>query len=298
MNNTKVDIKFGYLCNNKCLFCVQGNKREIYGNIDKNEIIQKIEDGRQYSGTIVFTGGEVTIRDDFFELISVAKKLDYQAIQIQTNGRMFSDIAFCEKAIKTGATEFSLALHGHVPELHDYLTKTHGSFYQTIKGIKNLKKLGQYVGTNTVITKSNFRNLHDLADLLIYLDVDQFQLAFIHAVGASADNFEKLVPRYSLIEPFVKEALSLGINKSKTVMTEAIPYCFMSGYTDYIAETIIPKTKIYDINILNDYTFYRINEGKAKDDNCKNCCYFKICEGPWKEYPQKFGWSEFVPVIN
>ena len=47
-------------------------------------------------------------------------------------------------------------------------------------------------------------------------------------------------------------------------MTEAIPYCFMQNFTDYIAEKIIPRTKIYDVNILEDYTEYRLHEGKSK----------------------------------
>ena len=34
----RVDIKTGWLCNNHCLFCVQGRKREIYGNKDTDEV--------------------------------------------------------------------------------------------------------------------------------------------------------------------------------------------------------------------------------------------------------------------
>jgi len=33
--------------------------------------------------------------------------------------------------------------------------------------------------------------------------------------------------------------------------------------------------------------------GKTKFKQCKKCKYDKICEGPWKEYPEKFGNEEF-----
>lgn len=289
----KIDLKFGFLCNNKCRFCVQGNKREKYGNFPTKDLEKKLKSTAKECNKIVFTGGEVTIREDFFYLLKLAKKLGYKSIQIQSNGRIFSNMEFCEETIDAGATEFSLALHGHVPELHDYLTETKNSFYQTVKGIKNLKTLNQYVGTNTVITRSNYRNLPDIARLLVYLNVDQYQFAFVHALGTALENFNNIVPRYSLIESYVKNGLEIGIRANKTVMTEAIPYCFMDGYTDYIAEKIMPRTKIVDVKIVNDYTEYRLREGKSKGIVCRKCVYNDICEGPWKEYPEKYGWDEF-----
>jgi MoaA/NifB/PqqE/SkfB family radical SAM enzyme len=211
---------------------------------------------------------------------------------------MFASQAFCEKSVAAGANEFSLALHGHVRDLHDYLTQVPGSFHETARGIRNLKALGQYVGTNTVITRSNYRHLPDIARLLIHLGVSQYQFAFVHALGSAARNFARIVPRYSLIEHYVKEGLNRGIHSEVRVMTEAIPYCFMNEYSDYVAERIIPHTKIYDIAVVADYTHYRRTEGKLKGKPCEECELASCCEGPWKEYPEVYGWSEFKPVSS
>ena len=291
----RIDLKCGFLCNNRCRFCVQGDKRTQYGDISTSQLLQRLTEGRQYADQLVLTGGEVTIKKDFLNLVREAKTLGYAHIQIQTNGRMFSDPGFCEAAIAAGAGDFSLALHGHLPELHDYLTRSPGSFYQTVKGIKNLKKFGKWVGTNSVINRSNYRHLPDLARLLVYLQVDQFQLAFIHGTGSVTAAFRQLVPRYQAIEPYVKRALDLGLKAGKTVMTEAIPYCFMEGYHACIAEKIIPQTRIFDIRVIDDYTDYRRNQGKSKGLPCGRCRHTQICEGPWKEYPENYGWSEFIP---
>jgi hypothetical protein len=77
-------------------------------------------------------------------------------------------------------------------------------------------------------------------------------------------------------------------------MTEAVPYCFLAGYEQYAAERIMPATRIYDAtSILEDYSVYRVVEGKAKGPPCRDCAWEAECEGPWREYPEHFGWDEF-----
>lgn len=293
----RVDIKISFSCNNCCKFCAQGNKRDMHKDLPTGAVKKILRQARIDCEEVVFTGGEVTVRKDILKLISYAKELKFKNIQLQTNGRMFCYLEFCKKTVSAGSNEFALALHGHTQELHDYLTGSQGSFKQTTLGIANLKNLGQRVITNTVITKLNYRHLPEIAQLLAQLKVDQFQFAFVHPMGTAGENFKSIVPRMALVEPYVKKGLGVGIKAGIKVMTEAIPYCFMAGYEKYIAERIIPSTKIYDANqIFNDYTKIRQEEGKAKGVFCKTCRYYNVCEGPWREYPQKYGWKEFVPV--
>jgi MoaA/NifB/PqqE/SkfB family radical SAM enzyme len=296
MRVEKIDVKCGFVCNNRCRFCVQGDKRSQYGGFPEARVREALDDGRSVTDQVVLTGGEVTIRPDFLSLVRHAHALGYRRIQIQTNGRMFASRAFCADTVAAGANEFSLALHGHVAALHEYLTRAPGSFRETVTGIRNLLALGQYVGTNTVIVRPNFRHLPEIARLLTALGVRQYQFAFVHALGTAAEQFERMVPRYELVEPYVKRALAVGIRQRLPVMTEAIPYCFMRGYTRWIAERIIPRTKIYDVKVLDDYTHYRLTEGKCKGPPCADCACTSVCEGPWKEYPQAFGWGEFKAV--
>ena len=293
----KADLKVGFSCNNHCRFCVQGDKRTKFGDKDTERIKKEMEEAVKDCQGIVLTGGEVTLRSDFLELVRYAKKVGFKAIQVQTNGRMFAYPDFCKKTIKAGANEFSPALHGHNGELHDYLTRAEGSFEQTVQGIKNLKALNQKVITNTVVTRSNYRHLPEIAELLVSLRVDQYQFAFVHALGSAKENFKEVVPRFELVEPYIKKGLDVGIKTNTSVMTEAIPFCFMKGYENYVAEQVIPDTKIFDANdIVENFTKARQTQGKKKADKCKKCDYFEKCEGPWKEYPEEFGWDEFDPV--
>ena len=294
----RVDIKVGFQCNNHCLFCVQGRKREEVAFKSLKEIKSLIEkSAKEGRREIVLTGGEPTLHPNIFEIIAFAKKNNFSNIQIQTNGRMFAYPDFCFRIIQAGATEFSPAIHGPNSQVHDYLTGSAGSFEQTLKAIKNLRKLGQRVLTNTVVTKTNYAHLPAIARLLVRLDVAQFQFAFVHIAGEAAENKEIIVPKKLKAMPFIKKALDIGIKAGKRVMTEAIPFCLMPGYEDCIAEKFIPESSVYDFDFtIADYNDYRKNIGKAKGRECLKCKKNNICEGPWKEYPELFGWSEFKPI--
>lgn len=293
----RADIKIGYSCNNKCVHCVQGDKRYTIGDRSVEDVRKNLEEAREYCQGVTFTGGEPTVRKELIDLVRYAKELGYLVIQIQSNGRMFAYRQFCEELILAGANEFSPALNGHSATIHDFLTEVPGSFLQVIKGIQNLKELGQYVINNTVISTKNYQYLPEIAKILIDLNVDQYQFAFVHIAGTAWKNKEWLVPKKSEIMSYVKKGLDIGINAGKIVMTEAIPYCLMDGYEDCIAEKVIPSTAVFEAQYkLKSYEDYRINEGKLKGQNCRKCKYFSVCEGPWREYPEMFGWDEFKPV--
>jgi MoaA/NifB/PqqE/SkfB family radical SAM enzyme len=208
----RVDVKVGFRCNNFCKFCVQGDKRVGLPSKELSVIVQALQDGaRTGAKGLVLTGGEPTLHRDLLEIVRRAKALGYQAIQIQSNGRLFCYDKLCRSLIAAGATEFSPALHGSRAEIHDFLTGAPGSFLETVAGIRNLKKLGPRIMTNTVITKPNYRDLPAIARLLVALGVDQYQFAYMHLTGRAGEHKTWLAARKHLIEPYVKKGLDVGI---------------------------------------------------------------------------------------
>jgi hypothetical protein len=79
-------------------------------------------------------------------------------------------------------------------------------------------------------------------------------------------------------------------------MAEALPYCFMKGYEQYISDPFIPPTSIEENVFIPNFSKTRQEEGKIKGPRCIACARYNVCEGPWKEYPEIFGWEEFKPI--
>jgi MoaA/NifB/PqqE/SkfB family radical SAM enzyme len=296
----RVDLKLGFSCNNRCSFCVQGDKRATHGPRSLDRVRRDLADGLQRGARqLVLTGGEPTLYEGLFDVIRLARKLGYDGVQIQTNGRLFCYERVCRAAIEAGATEFSPALHGARADVHDGLTRAPGSFDQTVRGIENLVRLGQQVITNSVITTPNFRELAELGRTLVALGVAQFQFAYVHIVGSAAEFQDVVVPRKRDIMPHVIQGLEVGRAAGVRCLTEAIPFCLLPGYESHVAERVIPDAVVYDADhVIADHRVYRRSEGKAKGPRCGECRWDAECEGPWREYPERFGWEEFVPVTE
>ncbi len=293
----RIDLKVGFSCNNRCRFCVQGDKRDRYPDKDTETLFEALEAGREHAEEVVFTGGEATVRKDLPQLVAHAKKIGFKVIQLQTNGRMLSSKRAVDQLVDAGVTEFSPALHGPTAEIHDTLTGAPGAFKQTVRGIRNVKDRGLPVLTNSVITRANYKVLDDLAALFVALKVNQFQFAFVHALGTAEENFDEIVPRLSHVRPHVLKALSRARRAGIPAFTEGIPLCFLPGAERHAAEWTIPVTRIVDAEyVVENYTWTRVNEAKLKGPACQGCDVATHCEGPWREYPENLGWDEFRPV--
>jgi len=294
----RIDIKISFRCNNLCAFCAQGHKREMYA--DRSAATVAAELKKAYKNGIrgvVFTGGEPSLHPAILGLIRIARKTGFQSIQLQTNGRTLAYPDFCRALVEAGLTEMGPSLHGAKAATHDALTGAKGSFTQTVTGISNAVLTGLPVLTNTVITSDNYKELPAIAALLIKLGVRQYQFAFIHIVGSAKENKQRLVPRKTLVMPYLKKALDLGIKRGIPCYTEAIPFCLMKGYETCVAESIIPAGPVVDADrFIKDYGAYRRDEGKVRGPLCPRCKYSGACEGPWREYPELYGWNEFKPV--
>lgn len=290
----KLDLKLGFRCNNKCTFCVQGDKRDFVRDLTTAEAIHRLEEARASCDGLLLTGGEITIRDDVPEIVRAAKSLGYRLIQIQTNGRRLAYKSYCEALIEAGATEFNPSLHGHVAPLHDALVGAKGAFVQCVHGIRNLTELGQKVLTQTVITRENTPHLLAIARLLVHLRVHQVQFAFVHALGTAEKTWDETVPRYRDVAQHLPRALDFVRAGGTSVITEAVPFCFLQGREWAAIEPMLPDTTVLDGEItIGDYERYRKEAGKRHGEPCRTCTWAALCEGPWREYPERYGWGEF-----
>ncbi len=293
----RADVKVGFACNNRCLFCAQGDRRDACATIPFEELLARLVDVRRETQSLVLTGGEPSVHKRIVALVEAASRLGFNPIQLQTNGRMLSYPRVLETLIKAGLTEVSPSLHGSTAEIHEALTRAPRSWAESVGGIRNAVAAGLPVVTNSVVTKDNTRDLPALVALLASLGVRHAQLAFVHPVGTAAVQFDVVVPRLPDVVGPVREARRVAREAGMELVTEGIPYCFLRGMEELAVEARIPSTTVVEMKgEVCDYSRWRVAEGKAHGPPCETCSARARCEGPWREYPERFGWSEFEPL--
>ncbi|MFW6383222.1 MAG: radical SAM protein [Nanoarchaeota archaeon] len=283
MNSIPVNI--GGKCNNNCLCCK--NEKTYTKNFE--EIQEILKKNKEMANKIIFTGGEITIRKDFFEIIDTVKQNNY-TLYIESNGRMFASKRFSQKSANIGPDKIIIYLYGQTRTQHDYITGVPGSFRQTMKGIKNLIFLRANVATNIVITKSNYRDMPNILRLCQGLGIRSHHITFKEPIGTLKDNFDSVVPRMLSLTPFLNEILRSKKNYSK-IYFHNIPFCVFKPNGNSLANKMAQDIEIDENTILQENS-----QEKIKLPECTKCKYFNACAGIWKEYVNKVGNKEFEPV--
>jgi len=308
---SRADIKLGYSCNNECIHCVISDFRDIVLNggkpedISSEEYKQELLDSRKRTDRIVFTGGEPTIRKELLDLVAFARDIGF-GITMQTNGRKLADPGFAAALCSIAPITFCIALHGPNAEIHDAITQKSGSFYETVQGIRNIIELRQgsnFLTGKIVISKVNAPYLAETSQLMINLGFSTINLTFPHACGNARKDFFDVVPTYREISEPLLNAIELCMLNGVAVDTETIPYCFLPNVEHIAIEIAMMEAGYTELKQYGfeekvvDWSQKRL-EIKEKFPQCSQCRFDKVCEGPWNEYPQHYGSSEFKPVLG
>lgn len=280
-----LDIKVGYSCNNNCIFCAVKNHEQKDRTFEEYDKI--ITKERTNNNDITITGGEVSIRNDFLDIISRAFELKYN-INIQSNGRMFSNSRFAYVTSQFNISEFLISIHGHNSEIHDLLTQSRGSFDQTVCGIENLISLGNKVVTNTVLMKENINYMKDLCILLSSLNINEILLSYPDITGGSLKNIDK-IPTLSEVKNKVPEVIDVCNKLKIRVIFDNVPLCIMNEYSEYITKKSPINLILLDSKIENFLPNVLICK-------CKLCKFVDVCCHPQQVYIDKFGNNEFEEI--
>jgi len=299
---SKIEIVVGFSCNNNCVFCSVGNRNFDKTTYQVKEDIRKA--AKETKKEINFTGGEPTIRKDILKIIKFCRKLDFDRIELQTNGRMLAYSTFAKKIVEYGITNVYISFHAPTETLQDFITQSKGSFKESIQGLRNILDLDVRLQTNTVISKLNYKVLGKLMIFFHDLKVREVELDFLRPMGNAWKHFDLVVPKKSEISPYLEDTLNIAEDLAfDNVFVDDYPLCFMKKFrqnnADYIA--MLQGLKQHDEQGFSYPTPQskpiQIHENqKAKGLPCMECSFGAHCEGDWNEYIQKMGWDEFKPI--
>lgn len=161
-----VHFDLTYRCNERCIHCYLDH--DDHGEMDTAEI-KRVLDELKAAGAffLTFSGGEIFVRDDCFEILEYAHKLHFD-ISIKTNG-LGTDFARARRVKEIGVRRVQLSVYSADAEVHDTVTKVKGSFVRTIEAVRRFQEAGLVVKIACPIMPQNsggYRKLVALADEL------------------------------------------------------------------------------------------------------------------------------------
>lgn len=130
-------------CNLKCVHCyAESGPTSGTGDLLSTEDYENIITEAYKIGCrrIQFIGGEPTLNRDLSMLIKLAAETGYSFIEVFTNlTRLTEDLIAC---FKLYGVHVATSVHASLPETHDQITQTRGSFDKTTLNLRKLLDAG------------------------------------------------------------------------------------------------------------------------------------------------------------
>jgi AdoMet-dependent heme synthase len=148
-----VHLDLTYRCNERCVHCYLDH--DDHGEMTTAEItalLTQLADAGVFF--LTFSGGEVFMRRDFFEILAKARQLLFN-VKVKTNGVMIRE-AEAARLRQLGVEQIQISVYSHRPEVHDAITKLPGSLARTIRAVRSLKSQGLKVSLSNVVMNGNF----------------------------------------------------------------------------------------------------------------------------------------------
>lgn len=302
-------------CNQNCVFCVAYEKGESrFGSMSTNDAKKTIKEfARHKRGTIVFSGGEPTIRNDLPEIIKYAGNFDnVESISIVTNGVRLVDKNYFGKLVKAdqkNKMSFSLSLHSHKKKISELLTASNGTFDKTISGIENVIRSKKNASIYQVITSKNYKDIPEFCEYINrkYPQIKWIVFAYPFPQGRALLN-DWIYVKISLLRPYLIKAFRFLEKKNyviKVANCGQLPLCALPNFEEkvidprfFTQENVIGMTGQKDFQDFEYITDEWTIRNKGKNKKCQKCIFNKICQGLWKKYVDLFGLDGIHPVTE
>ncbi len=152
--NLPLNVHFDltYRCNERCVHCYLDH--DDYGEVTTGEALRVLEE-LAAAGTLflTFSGGEIFLRQDFFELLEAARRLHFD-LNLKTNGLLITP----ERAARLkqlGVAKIQVSVYSAHAAVHDAITKVPGSHQRSLEAVRLLKAQGLSVKIACPLMKQN-----------------------------------------------------------------------------------------------------------------------------------------------
>ncbi len=294
-------LTLGYQCNNNCIICAvssHDNKKNIMSTKEIIDFINKAKIFEKNIEKIEISGGEPTIRKDFFHIMNHIKtNFPETHLYLLTNGRRFSNPQFTKKCSDYNFEDIIIAVHGPNKKIHERITRVKNSFLETMRGIKNILNFGMNASTKTIITKINYKYLPLIAEFVAtnFGNVKRHTFHGLDICGNVKKNFKDVGISMKKTKLMLEEAIDVLSSYGVSTGLYSIPYCYLD---EYYWKFVLPqpKTTFFYKSPKKEMINHMLNEKYGTQKKCEKCVMNVFCCGIWDSYYQKFG-NEINPIL-
>ncbi|MEM2098974.1 MAG: radical SAM protein [Candidatus Bathyarchaeia archaeon] len=170
-------------CNLRCLHCHAEAKEAMANELTVGEAIHAIEEMNMLgTKALMFSGGEPLLRKEF--VLTLAEYCVDLGIMpaLLTNGVLLNRKVACELK-DAGILAVGIPIDSSIPECHDKLRNTPGTFEKAVNAIQACLDVGLEVVVTTMALKDNFDDINNRIELLAKLGVNQAAVYDLVPVG-------------------------------------------------------------------------------------------------------------------
>lgn len=224
-------------CNMRCKHCGSSCTDKLPGELTTEKALQLCDElgelGMKY---ITLSGGEPTLREDIFQIISRLRKNNVIPNMI-TNGWNITE-EFVKKAKDAGIGTVAISIDG-LEETHDYIRRP-GSYKKSMEAFNLLSNYDIYTSAITTVNKKNLPELDELKEIFINHDVNSWQIQ----LGLPMGNL--LINDFLVTEPSdMKKIVDFAYNNLNDDRIR-ISFGDCVGYYDIKSTAVMKKAKRTD----------------------------------------------------
>lgn len=166
---------------------------------------------------LIYTGGDPLKRKDIYELVAygVEKRL---RVAMSPSGTPLVTKERLQRLRDVGLMRVSFSLDGSNRYIHDSFRGVKGSFEYTMNGIRWSREVGLTVQVNTTVTKWNYGDLENIAELLSKMEIVMWDVFFLVPTGR-ATLWDMISP--SQFEEAFERLYELSMKYNFTIKTTA-----------------------------------------------------------------------------
>jgi MoaA/NifB/PqqE/SkfB family radical SAM enzyme len=161
----RIQVDLTDRCNFLCPTCSKWKVKpgEEMSALEWRNVFMKLRN-KTLTGRISFGGGEVTLREDLFDIIRYAKEAGL-SVSMVTNGFLLTDEMLREFE-KVGLDGLVISLNGVNRETHDPTRGVKGSFDKIMSVLSRVNQFNLKINIETIILGTNIEEIVPLAKLV------------------------------------------------------------------------------------------------------------------------------------